>query len=94
MPMFVTLVAVLCHTLAHISAPACVEEIVTDSNFTAIAGKADAPISMPSMTFTQCQVEGQIVVSKWMAEHPKYKSGWQLNRWKCVPGHYEIGKPV
>jgi hypothetical protein len=92
--MLTTLVAVLCHTLGHASAPACVEEIVTDPNFTTTAGKADAPITMPGMTFVQCQIEGQIAVSKWMAEHPIYHSGWRLDRWKCVPGQYQIGRPV
>jgi hypothetical protein len=72
--MFVTLVAVLCHGLAGTS-NACVEEIITDSS------KSD-------ITFQSCLIEGQIGVTKWMSEHPIYRSDWTLQRYKCAAGHY------
>ena len=30
------------------------------------------------------------VRAKWMGEHPIYHANWRLDRYKCVPGHYEI----
>ncbi len=75
--MFVTVVAVLCH-LGVTAAGSCVEEIVTDSNLT------------PEITFQQCAVGAQAPLAKWMSEHPIYHSHWRLERYKCVPGHYEI----
>lgn len=73
--MLVTVVAVLCSLALQ---GACVEEIVTDSNMD------------PEVTFQGCQIAGQIGISKWMSESPIYRSRWRLERWKCVPGHYEI----
>lgn len=77
--MFVTVVAILCHMGA---APgSCVEEIeeiVTDSNLT------------PQITFQQCAMGAQAPLAKWMSEHPIYHANWRLERYKCVPGHYEI----
>ena len=87
--MFVTLVAVLCHAL-H-GDPVCLEEIVTDSRFTAQAGKSDAAIEMSALTMTQCLVNGQTIASVWMAGHPAYHT-WTLHGWKCAPGHYEPGR--
>jgi hypothetical protein len=74
--MFVTLIAVLCHTLAGVSG-ICVEEIVTDS-------------SLSDITFQQCMIQGQIGIAKWMSEHPIYHANWSLERYKCAPGHYEL----
>jgi hypothetical protein len=89
--MFTTLVAVLCHSLAGIPSPICVEEVVTDTNFTMLAGKVDDPISMPGINMNQCLIEAQKYISDWMGKHPVYHS-WQLASWKCVPGHYQVGK--
>jgi hypothetical protein len=72
--MFVTVVAVLC----QISGIGCVEEIVTDSNLT------------PDITFHECVQGAQAPLAKWMTEHPIYHANWRLDRYKCVPGHYEI----
>lgn len=72
--MFTTIVAVLC----TLSSGMCVEEIVTDSNMD------------PSVTMHGCQIGGQAGIAKWMGEHPLYHAKWRLDRWKCVPGHYEI----
>ena len=90
--MLTTLVAVLCHALSGVPAPVCLEEIVTTSDYPTLAGKADAPITVPGLTFQACQINGQAAIAEWMSEHPLYHSGWWLERWKCVPGHYEIGK--
>jgi hypothetical protein len=75
--MFVTVVAVLCH-LGGPAADSCVEEIVTDSNMT------------PDITFQECMKGAQAPLAKWMGEHPLYHSNWRIERYKCVPGHYEI----
>jgi hypothetical protein len=72
--MFVTLVAVLCHTLAGVSG-ICVEEIVTDS-------------ALSDITFQECMIHGQLGVAEWMAKHPIYHSNWNLDRYKCAPGKY------
>jgi len=74
--MFVTVVAVLC-SLSGASPGNCVEEIVTDSNMT------------PELTLMQCAVGAQAPLAKWMSEHPIYHANWRLERYKCVPGHYE-----
>lgn len=76
--MFVTLVAVLCHQLAGAPIPVCLEEIVADSGMDA------------RLTWMSCQVGGEIGISKWLAESPKYRTGWTLQKWKCVPGRYVI----
>ncbi|QOG17611.1 hypothetical protein FOM02_09920 [Bradyrhizobium sp. SEMIA] len=75
--MFVTVVAVLCR-LGASATGGCVEEIVTDSNMT------------PEMSMMQCAVGAQAPLAKWMGEHPIYHANWRLERYKCVPGHYEI----
>ncbi|MBR0903441.1 hypothetical protein [Bradyrhizobium liaoningense] len=75
--MFVTVVAVLCR-LSAASSGSCVEEIVTDSNMT------------PEISMMQCAISAQAPLAKWMGEHPIYHANWRLERYKCVPGHYEI----
>jgi len=77
--MFITLVAVLCHTLAGMPEPVCVEEIVTDS---AMDGR---------LTWVSCQIDAQAGIAAWLSDNPEYRN-WTLARWKCVPGHYAIGK--
>jgi hypothetical protein len=73
--MFVTLVAVLCHALS--GGPAdCVEKIVTDSD-------------QSNITFQSCMIQGQIGIAQWMSAHPVY-ANWTLQRYKCVPGHYQL----
>lgn len=74
--MLVTIVAVLC----SLSLPqaACVEEIVMDSNLD------------PGVTLQGCQMSAQSGIAKWMSESPIYHARWRLDRWKCVPGHYEV----
>jgi hypothetical protein len=68
--MFVTLVAVLCQ--ASPGPPdRCVQEIVTDT-------------SQSDVTFESCKIDGQIGIAKWMSEHPIYRTGWTLQRYKCV----------
>jgi hypothetical protein len=74
--MFVTLVAVLCH-LSQGTQGGCVEEIITDS-------------SQSEITFQSCMIQGQIGISKWMSEHPIYRTDWTLQRYKCAPGHYQL----
>jgi hypothetical protein len=74
--MFVTLVAVLCH-LSQGTTGGCVEEIITDS-------------SQSEITFQSCMIQGQIGISKWMSEHPIYRTDWTLQRYKCAPGHYQL----
>jgi hypothetical protein len=75
--MFVTVVAVLCQ-INGIAVAGCVEEIVTDSNLT------------PEITFLECVNGAQAPLAKWISEHPIYHANWRLDRYKCVPGHYEI----
>ena len=75
--MFVTVVAVLCH-LGGPASGSCVEETVTDSNMT------------PDITFQECMKGAQAPLAKWMGEHPLSYSNWRIERYKCVPGHYEI----
>jgi hypothetical protein len=74
--MFVTLVAVLCHVLPG-GPRDCVEEIVSDS-------------SQSNITFQSCMIQGQIGITKWMSEHPVYRTNWTLDRYKCAPGHYQL----
>lgn len=73
--MFVTLVAVLCSSLA--GPPLCVEEIVTDS-------------SMSDINWMECQVHGQIGVIQFMENSVKYHEHWTVESYRCVPGRYEI----
>lgn len=87
----VTLVATLCHALLSgaASPTVCVEEVVTDSHWTTLAGKVEAPVSMPGITWDSCLVGSQAAIAKWMHGHPIYGTGnWRLHSWKCVPGHY------
>lgn len=74
---FVTVVAVLCHLLGN--EPVCLEEIVTDSTMT------------EGLTFMDCMSGAQAPLAKWKTEHPIYRNErWFIQRYKCVPGHYEI----
>jgi hypothetical protein len=75
--MFVTVVAVLCHLLVGNSI--CEEQIVTDSNLTS------------GLTFMDCMAGAQAPLAKWKGEHPIYRSdAYRIERYKCVPGHYEL----
>jgi hypothetical protein len=38
----------------------------------------------------QCAIGAQAGVAKWMGEHPIYHANWRIERYKCVPGRYEI----
>jgi hypothetical protein len=72
--MFVTVVAVLC-----LSTGLCVEEIVTDSNLE------------PTLSFSSCLSGAQAPLAKWKGEHPVYRSAaYRIEKYRCVPGHYEI----
>lgn len=72
--MLVTLVATLC-TLANL----CVEEIVTDSNME------------PSLSFQSCLSGAQAPLAAWKEGHPVYHGErYRIERYRCVPGHYEI----
>jgi hypothetical protein len=68
--MFVTLVAFLCEASSGPTGR-CVEEIVTDT-------------SLSNITFQSCMIDGQIGIAQWMSEHPIYRAGWTLRRYKCV----------
>jgi hypothetical protein len=71
--MFVTLVAVLC----TVGSPTlCQEEIVTDSSLDSM------------LTWQGCLMSAQAGLADWMSKHPVYRTGYTLQRWKCVPGHY------
>lgn len=75
--MFTTVVVVLCHLFA--GSPDCFEEIVTDSNMT------------EGLTFMDCMAGAQAPLAKWKGEHPIYRSAaYMIDRYKCVPGHYEL----
>lgn len=73
--MYATVVATLCHLLAA-GVPVCVEEVVVASE-------------TQEVSMTECNIHGQLGVTKWMAEHPVYHA-WQLRQVKCVPGHYDV----
>jgi hypothetical protein len=75
--MFVTVTAVLC----HLAAPTlCVEEIVTDTNMD------------DTLTMQSCLM-GQAYLAKYMAEHPIYRTGYRLDRWRCTIGNREPPPP-
>lgn len=75
--MLVTVVAIMCQLFGN--DPVCIEEIVTDSTMT------------EGLTFFGCMAGGQAPLAKWKTEHPIYHSErWYMERYKCVPGHYEI----
>lgn len=59
--------------LCMVSKPICVEEIVTDS-------------SMQELTMQSCMI-GEAPIVKWMSEHPVYRQGYRLDRWKCTIGN-------
>lgn len=40
-------------------------------------------------TQMECVTGAQAGIAQWMA-HTKYAEGWRLDRYKCIPGHYEI----
>lgn len=68
--MIVLLVAVLCQWPA---AGVCVNEIVADSD--------GGPLTLQG-----CAIQGQIGIADWMSRHPLYRTGWRLERYKCVIG--------
>lgn len=69
--MFITVAAVLCH-LANPTL--CVEEIVTDSSMD------------ETLTLQSCMI-GEDKLVKFMEEHPIYRKGYTLSRWKCTIGN-------
>jgi hypothetical protein len=72
--MFITVIAVLCHSLA--GGPLCVEEIVLDSD-------ADK-----GLTLMSCAVGAQAALAQWKAADPIYRSDdYWIDRYKCVLGH-------
>lgn len=77
--MFVTVAAILCHMLANVPSPVCEEVIVTDSALT------------EGLTFMDCMAGAQAPLAKWKSEHPIYHTEkYRIERYKCVPGRYEI----
>jgi hypothetical protein len=82
----ITLVAVLCHHLAGMPHPVCVDEVVP-TDFAMMAGKVNDPVQVP-FTWGYCEIHGQELVADWMNHNPKYRN-WRLAAWKCVPGQYE-----
>jgi hypothetical protein len=74
--MFITLVAVVCHSLA--GSPACVEEVVADSD------------TNKNLTLISCALSAQAVLAQWKAADLTYRGDdYWINRYKCVPGHPE-----
>lgn len=71
--MFITIAVTLC-SLA--GAAPCVDEIVTDSSMD------------DTLTLQSCML-GQPMIAKWMSEHPVYRTGYRVERWRCVPGKYQ-----
>jgi hypothetical protein len=70
-----TLVAVLCHSLAGIPEPVCHEALVYK----------DDDGGMQFCEFSQA------IVAQWKEHHPRYASEeWSVNRIKCVFGNYEL----
>jgi hypothetical protein len=63
--------------LSQIATGFTVEQIVTDSDQT------------PNLSFTSCAINAQKEIAQWM-QHSKYSEGWRLDRYKCIPGHYEL----
>ena len=55
------------------NAQLCLEKVVTTSDQSGI-------------TFSACQVHGQIGIADWLAKGP-YRD-WKLQRYKCVIGEY------
>ena len=72
--MFITLIAVLCHSLA--GSPVCVEETVIDSDVN------------KELTLMGCAIGAQPVLAQWKSADPTYRSeDYWIARYKCVPGH-------
>ena len=72
--MFITLIAVLCHSLA--AGPVCVEETVVDSD------------AYKDLTLMSCALGAQAVLAQWKAADVTYRSDeYWIDRYKCVPGH-------
>ncbi len=82
----ITLVAVLCHQLAGVPHPVCVDEVVPVTS-TMMAGKASDPVEVP-FTWVACQINGEMIIADWIRNNPIYRT-WKLATWKCVPGKYE-----
>ena len=74
--MFVTLVAILCHSLD--GTPLC-------------RGDRHQLRDGRRLNWMSCQVHAQPGIAEWLKANPKYQ-GWTLQRWKCVPGHYDVGR--
>lgn len=70
--MHITVVVVLCHTVAHIAAPVCREEIVIEGT---------------DLSMYACMVGAQPAIAAWKDNHQIYRGDqWTIARIKCVPG--------
>lgn len=69
----ITLVAVLCRTVAHIADPLCHEEIVF---------KGD-------QTMMSCQMTSQVVIADWKEKSVYHGDNWKIIKIGCIPGDYE-----
>lgn len=70
--MFMTLVALICHTTTASPVELCIEQLVVDSSMT------------DQLTMQSCMTAEPAVVDWMNAKYP----GYRLERWRCVPGHY------
>jgi hypothetical protein len=72
--MFITLIAVLCHSLA--GSPVCVEEFVVDSDVN------------KDLTLMSCALGAQAALAQWKTVDPIYHGDdYWIDRYKCMPGH-------
>ena len=87
----ITLVALLCHQLAGVPEPVCVEEIVPQSAIERQAGKIEAPLPMGEIGEEECEINALELVAKWMSEHPVYRT-WTLIGWQCARDYVPKGR--
>lgn len=74
--MHITVVVVLCHSLANIPAPVCREEIVTEGD---------------DLSLMSCIIGSQPAIAAWKENNRIYRGEhWTIARIKCVPGEYVI----
>ena len=90
----ITLVAILCHSLAGIPQPVCVDEIVPTEQM--IAGKcSDAPCSdaipMGMSVYACMSGDGLRQAQEWAAGQLQYHE-WRIAGVKCVQGPYAPSK--
>jgi hypothetical protein len=86
----ISLVVLLCHQLAGVPEPVCVEEVIPQT-IKREAGLIASPLPMAELEMHDCQVTALPVIAQWLAESIAYRD-WTVKEWQCARDYAPKGR--